>query len=78
MRIVVPDAPGYIGGFLQFVDPCFREALRAIFDEYFVDAPEAEFADVVGRARRLASWISAPLKPEPSSVRKVLRPESRV
>jgi glycosyltransferase involved in cell wall biosynthesis len=57
----VPPAPGYIGGFLDWVHEDLRGPLRAIFDEHFAPAEEHEFARTVGRARSLVQQITEPL-----------------
>jgi hypothetical protein len=57
----IPAEPGYIGGFFDFMRPDLREPVRAIFDQHFPRAREAEFAPIVARAKALARWISEPL-----------------
>jgi hypothetical protein len=58
----VPPEPGYVGGFLELIDPELRHRLRAIFDQHFAAAPAQEFAATVNRSRSLARWIAAPLQ----------------
>jgi glycosyltransferase involved in cell wall biosynthesis len=57
----VPPAPGYIGGFLDWVHEDLRAPLQAILEQHFDPADEREFAGTVGRARSLAQHIAAPL-----------------
>jgi hypothetical protein len=64
-RFALPD-PGYIGGFLEMIDPKLRDGVRRIFDQYFEPADEREYAPTVGRARSLARWIAAPLLRDPA------------
>jgi hypothetical protein len=59
---IVPPAPGYIDGFVEFAFAEHRAPLRSIFDEHF--APTTEFEETVQRARSLIDWIGAPLAAE--------------
>jgi hypothetical protein len=63
-ELELPPAPGYIGGFLDLIDPDLRDPLREIFAEYFEPAPETEFAAMVARSNALTRRIAAPLAPE--------------
>ncbi|HEY5316482.1 MAG TPA: hypothetical protein VIJ20_00775 [Solirubrobacteraceae bacterium] len=61
MALELPPAPGYIGGFLESIDSALRDPLRAIIEEHFEPAPEAEFAAILGRSRALKRRITEPL-----------------
>ncbi len=61
LELEVDPEPGYIEGFLEFVDDDLRPALRAIYHEQFDLADEHEFGPMVSRSRSLGRWIAAPL-----------------
>jgi hypothetical protein len=66
----IPPAPGYVGGFLELIDPDLREPLRAIVEQYFEAAPKREFAGTVGRSRALTARIAEPLgRAQPGALR---------
>ena len=65
LALHVPPAPGYLGGFLELVEPQLRGRLRAIFDEYFEPAAPEEFAEILARSRGLTEWIAEPLECQP-------------
>jgi 7-cyano-7-deazaguanine synthase in queuosine biosynthesis len=61
--------PGYRAGYLQLVEEQHRDALAAIFDEYFEREDEALHVARLQRSLALSGWITAPLaRPELESL----------
>lgn len=53
--------PGYRPGFLDMVDPLLREGVGAIYASHFSAEAEHEYADILGRSKKLAQWVCEPL-----------------
>jgi perosamine synthetase len=53
--------PGYRAGYLDLLEPELASGVRAIIEEHFAPAPPAGYAPALENARRLISWITAPL-----------------